>query len=105
MLKLLRSRQIVGNEGILKTMQVEVLHELSVMMMVSCVDSTSLLSRTTLQAMVMFGTRIRTLFCGCILGASLCCLVMSHTAVVLIMISVAEKLVQTLQNDIIQVSR
>ncbi|XP_077541189.1 uncharacterized protein LOC144153416 [Haemaphysalis longicornis] len=81
----------------------ELLHEMAIVLMVASVDATSVLCRVALYAMTLFGTRLRTLICGCAAGAALCTLVMSGTAAVLIMAAIAQNIVQLLQNDIVQV--
>ncbi|KAG0421832.1 hypothetical protein HPB47_002288, partial [Ixodes persulcatus] len=80
----------------------QLLHEVGLILMVSRVESTSLLDRTSLHAVALLGTRLRSLLWSCMLAASLCCLVMSHTAAVLLVGSVAENLVQVLQNNVVQ---
>ncbi|XP_065307934.1 Na(+)/dicarboxylate cotransporter 3-like isoform X2 [Dermacentor albipictus] len=80
----------------------ELLHQIAVVLMVASVDATSLLCRVALYAMALFGTRVRTLLCGCVAGAALCTLLMSATAAVLLMAAVADNMVQLLQNELVQ---
>ncbi|XP_049271140.1 uncharacterized protein LOC119393923 [Rhipicephalus sanguineus] len=80
----------------------ELLHQIAVVLMVASVDATSLLCRVALYVMGLFGTRVRTLLCSCVAGAALCTLLMSATAAVLLMAAVADKMVQLLQNELVQ---
>ncbi|XP_077511981.1 uncharacterized protein LOC144122882 [Amblyomma americanum] len=81
----------------------QILHELAMVLMVASVDATSLLCRTALYAVSLFGTRVRTLLCLCLTGAVLFTLLMNGTAAVLIMAAIADNMVQLLQNDLVQV--
>ncbi|KAK8764146.1 hypothetical protein V5799_033247 [Amblyomma americanum] len=83
----------------------QILHELAMVLMVASVDATSLLCRTALYAVSLFGTRVRTLLCLCLTGAVLFTLLMNGTAAVLIMAAIADNMVQLLQNDLVQRER
>lgn len=85
-----------------RTIVNDLLHEISVMLLVLSVESTSLLYRTSMKMLTLFGTRIRNLLCSCMMSSACCSLFMGDTAAVLLVSGLARHMVNTLQDDTIK---
>ncbi|XP_064459915.1 Na(+)/dicarboxylate cotransporter 3-like [Ornithodoros turicata] len=85
-----------------RTILNELLHQVSIMVMILSMESTSVLQRTSLWLLAFLGTRARNLLCGCLVGSIFCSFFMGDTAAVLLMAGLTKHVVKTLQADVIK---
>ncbi|KAH6945231.1 hypothetical protein HPB50_007592 [Hyalomma asiaticum] len=90
--------QLLQNELV----QMELLHQTALVLLVVSLNGTSLMCRVALYTMALFGTRVRALLCGCVVGGVILTLLTNGTIAVLLMAAVIDNMVQLLQNELVQ---